>query len=152
MATDYDNDIALLANTPAQAETQLHCLEWAAAVKGLHVNVDKTEYMCCKQFWTSPGSNTPQKHQLYGHLPPIMKTIKVRWTRHLQEKRGHMDEQRQDDQLKQQLCANTGYGFEDIPRAMDDRDGWRERARDIRAGSAIWWWYMVWWWWWWMVA
>ena len=24
----------------------------------------------------------PTKHQLYGHLPPIMKTIQVRWTRH----------------------------------------------------------------------
>ena len=24
----------------------------------------------------------PTKHQLYGHLPPITKTIQVRWTRH----------------------------------------------------------------------
>ena len=24
----------------------------------------------------------PTKHQLYGHIPPIMKTIQVRWTRH----------------------------------------------------------------------
>ena len=24
----------------------------------------------------------PTRHQLYGHLPPIMKTIQVRWTRH----------------------------------------------------------------------
>ena len=24
----------------------------------------------------------PTKQQLYGHLPPIMKTIKIRWTRH----------------------------------------------------------------------
>ena len=25
---------------------------------------------------------TPTKHQLYSHLPPITKTIQVRWTRH----------------------------------------------------------------------
>ena len=43
---DYANDIALLANTPTQAETLLHGLEWAAAGIGLHVNADKMEYMC----------------------------------------------------------------------------------------------------------
>ena len=39
----------LLVNTPTQAETQLHSLEQAAAGIGLHVNVDKTEYMCFNQ-------------------------------------------------------------------------------------------------------
>ena len=28
----------------------------------------------------------PTKQQLYGHLPPITKTIKVRWTRHAKKK------------------------------------------------------------------
>ena len=46
---DYANDIALLANTPAQAETRLHSLERAAAGIGLHVNAHKTEYMCFNQ-------------------------------------------------------------------------------------------------------
>ena len=46
---DYANDIALLANTPAQAEFRLHSLEWAAGGIGLHVNTDKTEYMCFNQ-------------------------------------------------------------------------------------------------------
>ena len=40
---DYADDIVLLANTPAQAETLLHSLERAAAGIGLHVNSDKTE-------------------------------------------------------------------------------------------------------------
>ena len=46
--TDVDNtdNVALLENTPVQAETLLHGLEQAAAGIGLHVNVDKTEYMC----------------------------------------------------------------------------------------------------------
>ena len=38
-----------LANTPNQAETQLHTLERAAAGIGLHVNAHKTEYMCYNQ-------------------------------------------------------------------------------------------------------
>ena len=42
----YTNDIVLLANTPAQDETLLHSLEQAAAGIGVHVNSDKTEYMC----------------------------------------------------------------------------------------------------------
>ena len=49
--TDSDNtdDIALLANTPAQAESLLHSLECSAGSIGLHVNADNTEYMCFNQ-------------------------------------------------------------------------------------------------------
>ena len=46
---DYDDDIAIPANTPNQAETQLHSLERAAAGIGLHVNAHKTEYICFNQ-------------------------------------------------------------------------------------------------------
>ena len=46
---DYADDIAHLASTPAGAETLLHNLERAAAGIGLHVNADKTEYMCFSQ-------------------------------------------------------------------------------------------------------
>ena len=46
---DYTDDIAILANTPDQAETLLHSLERAAASIGLYVNAHKTEYMCYKQ-------------------------------------------------------------------------------------------------------
>ena len=44
----------------------------------------------------------------------------------------------------QQLCEDTGCCPEDLPRAMNDREKWRERVRDIRATSTTWWW------WWWM--
>ena len=37
----------------------------------------------------------------------------------------------------QQLCEDTGCCLEDLPRAMNDREEWRERVRDIRATSAI---------------
>ena len=40
---DYANDIALLADAPAQAETLLHSQEQAAAGIGLRVNAHKTE-------------------------------------------------------------------------------------------------------------
>ena len=46
---DYADDIAILANTPNQAETLLHSLERAAADIGFHVNAHKTEYMCYNQ-------------------------------------------------------------------------------------------------------
>ena len=46
---DYSDDIAILANTPDQAETLLHSLERAVAGIGLHVNTHKTVYMCFNQ-------------------------------------------------------------------------------------------------------
>ena len=99
----------------------------------------------------------PTRHQLYGHLPPIMKTIQIRWTRH----GGHCWRSRDElisdvllwtptyGQAKagwpartyiQQLCENTGWGPEDLPEAMNDREKWREIIKDIRAGGTTWWW------------
>ena len=103
----------------------------------------------------------PTRHQLYGHLPPITKTIQVRRTRHAGTCWRSRDELIRDVLLWipthgrakagrpartyiQQLCEDTGCCPEDLPRAMNDREEWRERVRDIRAASTIWWW---WWWW-----
>ena len=82
------------------------------------------------------------KPQLYGHLPPIMKTILVRRTRHT----GHCWRSRDkliSDVLLwtpiygrakagrprrtyiQQLCEDTGCSTEDLPEEMDDRGKWR---------------------------
>ena len=82
----------------------------------------------------------PTRHQLYGHLPPITKTIQVRRTRHP----GHCWRSR-DELIRdvliwipthgrakagrpartyiQQLCEDTGCCSEDLPRAMNDRAG-----------------------------
>ena len=46
---DYADDIALLANTPTQAETLLYSMGRAAADIGIHVNAVKTEYTCFNQ-------------------------------------------------------------------------------------------------------
>ena len=99
----------------------------------------------------------PTRHQLYGHLPPITKTIQVRRTRHAGHCWRSRDELIRDVLLWtpthgrakagwpartyiQQLCEDMGCCPEDLPRAMNDREEWRERVRDIRATSATWWW------------
>ena len=100
----------------------------------------------------------PTRHQLYGHLPPITKTIQVRRTRHAGHCWRSRDELIRDVLLWipthgrakagrpartyiQQLCEDTGCRPEDLSRAMNDREEWRERVRDIRAASTIWWWW-----------
>ena len=234
---DYANDKAILPNTPIQAETQLHSLEWITAGIGLHVNAHKTEYMCLYQtgdistlsgsslklvnkftylgssvsstekdinmqlmktwtainklsiIWKSDLTNKmkrsffqaavililiygcttwmltkrlekkldytrmlhailkkswrqhPTKHQLYSHLPPITKTIQVRWTRHAGHCWRSRDELISDlllwtssygrvkagqpaETYIQQLCEDTGCSPEDLPEAMNDREEW----------------------------
>ena len=54
----------------------------------------------------------------------------------------HMAVQKQDDQHEHtfsNLCEDTGCCPEDLPEAMNDREKWRERVRDIRATSTTWW-------------
>ena len=97
----------------------------------------------------------PTKQQLYGHLPPITKTIQIRWTRHA----GHCWKSKSkpiSDILLwtslhgwakvgwptrtyiQQLCADIGCSLEDLPGVIDNRDGWRERVKEIHASSTTW--------------
>ena len=107
----------------------------------------------------------PTRHQLYGHLPPITKTIQVRRTRHAGHCWRSRDELISDVLLWtpthgrakagrpaqtyiEQLCEDMGCCPEDLPEAMKDREKWRERVRDIRATSTTWWW----WWWWWYIT
>ena len=97
---------------------------------------------------------------LYGYLTPITKTIQVKRTRHAGHCWKSRDELIRDVLLWtptygrakagrparthiQQLCEDTGCSPEDLPEAMNDREKWRERVRDIRAGGTTWWW---WWW------
>ena len=100
------------------------------------------------------------KQQLYGYLSPITKTIQVKRTRHTGHCWRSWDELMSDILLWtpshgraksgrpprtyiEQLCVDTGCSLEDLPEAMDDREGWWERVRDIRADGVTWWW---WWW------
>ena len=102
----------------------------------------------------------PTRRQLYGHLPPITKTIQVRRARHARYCWRNKDELVSDvllwtptyGQAKagrpartyiQQLCDDTGCNLGDLPEAMNDREKWREMVRDIPAGGTTWW---LWWW------
>ena len=98
----------------------------------------------------------PTKQQLYRHLTPITKTIQVRRTRHARP-RWRMGDELISDILQwtpshgraktgrpartyiQRLYADSGCSHEDLPEGLDERAGWRERVKDIRAGSATWW-------------
>ena len=92
----------------------------------------------------------PTKQQLYGHLPPIMKTIQVRWTRHAGHcwrsrdelisdvllwtpTYGHAKAGRPARTYIQQLCDDKGCSPGDLSEAMNDEEGRRERVRDIHA-------------------
>ncbi len=85
----------------------------------------------------------PTRLQLYGHLPPITKTIQVRRTRHAghcwRSKDGLISDVllwtptygcarvgRPARTYIQQLCEDTGCNPEDLPEAMNDREKWRE--------------------------
>ena len=99
----------------------------------------------------------PTRHQLYGHQPPITKTIQVRRTRHAGHCWRSRDElisnvllwtphnrakaERPARTYIQQLCEETGCSPEDLLEAMNDREKWRERVRDIRASGTTWWWW-----------
>ena len=93
-----------------------------------------------------------RRHQLYGHLPTVKKTIQVRRTRHAGHCWRSKDELISDvllwtptyGQAKagrlartyiQQLFEDTGCSPEDLPEAMNDWEKWRERVRDICASS-----------------
>ena len=94
----------------------------------------------------------PTRHQLYGHMPPITKTIQARRTKHAGHCWRSKDELISDvllwtpiyDLTKagrpartyiQQLFEDTECSPEDLPEAMSDWEKWLERVWDIRASS-----------------
>ena len=102
---------------------------------------------------TSPGSNTPQNSSCTVTSHPSRKLSKldepdmrdtageVKTNSWAIYSCGRAKVGRPARIYIQQLCADTGCTLEDLPGAIDDRDGWRERA-----SSVTWWW-----WWWWQV-
>ena len=85
----------------------------------------------------------PTKQQLYGHLPPISKTIKARRTRHAihcwrsreelisdvlqwNPSHGRAKAGRPARAYIQQLCEDTGYSLEALTETMNDSGVARE--------------------------
>ena len=135
------------------------CTTWTLT-KRLKKKLDGNNTRVLRAILNKSWRQHPIRHQLYGHLPPITKAIQVRRTRHAGHCWGSKDELISDvllwtsiyGQTKagrpartyiQQLYEDTGCSPEDQPEAMNDREKWRERVRDIRAGGST-----RWWWWW----
>ena len=85
------------------------------------------------------------KQKMYGHLPPISRTIHVRWTRYAGYCWGNKNKLINDVLLWtpiyerasvgrlstfyiHQLCSDTECSLEDLPGAMNDRDRLWERV------------------------
>ena len=135
------------------------CTPWTLT-KRLKKKLDGNYTRMLRAILNKSWRQHPTRHQLYGHLPLITKTVQVRRTRHA----GH-SWRRKDELISgvllwtpaygqakagrpartyiQQLCKDTGCSPEDLPKAMNDREKLQERVRDIRAGSRTWWWWWL---------
>ena len=134
------------------------CTTWTLTYrteKNLDSNYTRMQRAILNKSWRQH----PTKQQLYGHQPPIMKTIKIRQIRHAgycwrsrdelisdllpwTPSHGRAKAERSAQTYIQQLCVDMGCSPDDLPEAMKNREGWRERVRDIHAdGTTRWWWY-----------
>ena len=133
------------------------CTTWTLT-KRLEKKLDGNYTRMLRAILNKSWRQHPTRHQLYGHLSPITKTIQVRRTRYAGHCWRSRDELISDvllwtptrDRAKarrpartyiQQLCEDTGCCLEDLPEEMNDWEKWRERVRDIRATSTAWWWW-----------
>ena len=142
-----------LANTllTSMSILQYRCSTWMLT-KHMEKKFDGNYTRMLRAILNKSWGQHPTKQQLYGHLPPIMKTIKVIRTRHAGHCWRSRDELISDVLLWtpshgrakagrpartyiQQLCEDTGCRPENLPEATNDREEWRERVRDIRAGG-----------------
>ena len=113
------------------------------ARKKLDVNYRRMLLAILNKSWKQYTS----KNQLFSHLPPISKIIQVRGTRHVGHYWRSKDELISDVHLwtpthgrvrvgrlariyLHLLCADTWFNLENLSRAMDERNGWRERERE----------------------
>ena len=133
------------------------CTTWMLS-KRLEKKLDGDYTRMLRAILNKSWCQHPTRHQLYGHLPPITKTIQVRQTRHAGHCWRSRDELISDVLLWtstygrakagwpartyiQQLCEDMRCSPEDLPEAMNDREKWWERVRDIRTSGTTWWWW-----------
>ena len=133
------------------------CTTWTLT-KRLEKKLDGNYTRMLRSILNKSWRQHPTRHQLYDHLPPISKTIQARGTIHARHCWRSRDELISDVLLLtptygwakagrlarthiQQLCEDTGCSPEDFLEAMNDREKWRERFRDIRASCTTWWWW-----------
>ena len=110
---------------------------------------------CRELYWISPGDNTQQNSSCTATYQPSRKLFKLDEPRHcwkskdelisnlLQRTPSHRWAKlgRPARTYMQQPCGDTGCSLEDMPGAMNDRDRWWERVREIRVRCLTsWWW------------
>ena len=156
---ESDHYLSILPGT-VMSILQYRCTTWTLTKRveqRLNANYTRILRAILNKSW---GPH-PTKQQLDGHIPPITKIIQVRRTRHARHcwrskdkfirdvllwtpSHGRAKVRRPARTYIPQLCTDSGYYFKDLPGAMDDRDGWRERVWEMRAGSVTWWWWGWW--------
>ena len=135
------------------------CTTWTLT-KRMEKKLDGNYTRMLRAIFNKSWRQHPTQPQLYGHLPPITKTIKVRRTS-MQDIAGeagtsskvmfsygprHMAEQKQDDQLEPTYSSSVRIrhiALRTCQKRWTIGEERRERVRDIRAGGTTWWW---WWW------
>ena len=118
------------------------CTTWTLT-KRLEKKLDGNYTRMLRAILNKSRRQHPTKQQLHCHLQPITKTIQVRWSRHAGLCWRSRDELISDELLWtlshgrakagrpartyiQQLCEETLCSPEDLPKAMNDREGWRK--------------------------
>ena len=127
------------------------CTSWTLT-KRMEKRLDGNYTRMLRAILNKPWRQHPTKQQLYDRLPPITKNIQVRRTRHAGHcwrsgnelisdillwtpSHGRTKAGQPARTYIRQLCTDTGCSLEDLLGVMDNRDGWRERVRGIRAGE-----------------
>ena len=133
----------------AVVSIQLHgCTTWTMT-KRMEKKVWRELHKIALSYIEQILEATSHKAAMYGHLPPISKTIQRRrkhagnnwrrkgnlisyvllWT----FSHGRASVEWPTRIYVQQFYTDTGCSLEDLPEAMDYRDEWKERVREIPA-------------------
>ena len=132
----------MLCRGPWLSWRTLHWSEEANANYSLHFII--VEYWITRLYTTTTAAYTSWflRVSIYSNLP--LRTLGytrsifvLLWT----PSHGRAKAGRPAWTYIQHLCEDMGCSPEDLPEAMNDREEWRERARDIRAGGMTWWWW-----------
>ena len=138
------------------------CITWTLTTR-LEKTLDGNDTRMLRAILNKSWRQHPTRHQLYGHLPPITKTIQVRRTRHTGHCRRSRDELIRDvllwtptyERAKAERPAWTYSSYVRIRDvALKTFQWWWTIGRSSERGSEIWWcmtWWWWWWWWWWWV-
>ena len=128
---------------------------WAQHMDADEAYGEKIDNNCTRMLWAVLNKSWrchPTSQQLYGYLPRILKTTQIIYSGHYWRRKNELI----SDLLQwtpsyrrasvvwpaktyqQQFYTDTGGRMEDLPRARDNRDEWRERFREICDSGTPW--------------